>query len=274
MTIQGIIKSISSSRLSSYRKIFGCSTDEDCIHYYHWNQALSSELYILMSTIEICLRNKIHIALSEEVSFKFTGLINSNFSWYEHFSFVELDKDENPKIDRNGNDIFTETGKAFRKITHKGKRNLNLLPQIIISKLEFGKWSYVLSAKKYDNGALIDWNKLFPIIFPHFIGMDPDKHHQVIIDHIKVVKNWRNRVAHLEPVWKFSDVKDMITGNVLVPEPTNQLEVLKRLKAEVRRALNLLSWLCVDTLGHYKSTKSYQQLLHLISHDGITDFSY
>lgn len=273
MTTQGIIKSISSSRLSSYRKVFGCSTDEDCIHYYHWNQALSSELYILMSTIEVCLRNKIHVALSEEVSLKFNGSVNSNFSWYEQFSFVEVDKKGNRKTDRNGEDVFTETGKAFRKITHKGKRNLNLVPQIIISKLEFGKWSYVLSAKKYNNGDLIDWNKLFPIIFPHFIGMESDKH-QIIIDHIKAVKNWRNRLAHLEPVWKFSDVKDPVTGEVRVPEPKSKTEVLKRLNAEIRRALNLLSWLCMDTTNHYKDTKSYQRLLHLVSHDGITDFSY
>jgi hypothetical protein len=49
---------------------------------------------------------------------KFTNAIDSNFAWYDHFSFVEVDRNGNPKRDRSGNDIFTETGKAFRKITH------------------------------------------------------------------------------------------------------------------------------------------------------------
>lgn len=274
MTKHGVIKSISSPRLSSYRKIFGCKSDDACIHYYHWNLALASELYILLSTIEVCLRNKIHVALSEEVSLKFNGAVNSNFAWYEHFSFIEVDRKGNRKKDYKGEDIFTETGKAFRKITHKGRRDLNLLPQIVISKLEFGKWSYVLSAKKYNNGDLIDWHKLFPLIFPYFINMSPDKHHQMIIDHIKVVRDWRNRLAHQEPVWKFGDVKGPIKGEIKLPEPKNQIEVIQRLGGEIRRALQLLSWLCQDTLSHYKGTKSYQRLMHLASQEGIDGFSY
>lgn len=273
MTTPPIIKSISSPRLSSYKNIFGFTTDEECIPYYRWNQALSSELYILLSTIEICLRNKIHETLSEEVSTKFTSSTNSNFSWYDYFFFVEVDRAGNRKVDRSGNDVFTETGKAFRKITHnKRGRNLNRLPQIIISKLEFGKWSYVLSAKKYENGDLIDWNKLFPLVFPHFIEMEPSKH-QMVLDRIKVVKAWRNRLAHLEPVWKFSDVKHQITGEVLVPEPQNQQEVIQRLNKEIRRAMDLLLWVCADTHDHHKLSDSYKNLVFLISQEGITKFS-
>lgn len=220
------------------------------------------------------MRNKVHVALSEEVSLKFTGTIESNFTWYEYFNFVEIGRNGQPKVDHNGRPVYTETGKAFRKITHKGNKNLNLLPQIVISKLEFGKWSYVLSAKKYNDGDLIDWHKLLPAIFPYFTNMMPDKHDQILIEYIKAAKAWRNRVAHLEPVWKFKDVKDAVSGRVLLPEPRNQSEVIRRLNAEIRRSLKLLSWLCVDTLDHYKSTQSYQRLLHLASDDGINDFSY
>jgi len=271
MTTPSLIKSISSPRLSSYKNIFSCPDDESCFPYYLWNQKLSSELYVLMSNIEICLRNKVHNVLSEAVSLKFTGVINSNFSWYDHFSFIEIDRNGNRRLDRNGNEIFTETGKAFRKITHNRERNLNLLPQIIISKLEFGKWSYVLSAKKYNNGDLIDWNALFPLLFPYFIGVDPSKH-QSIIERIKVVRSWRNRLAHLEPVWKFKDIKDPVTGRVLVRSPSNPTEVIRRLNAEIRRALELLLWLCVDTHTHYKASESYEKLLFWASHDGISEF--
>lgn len=273
MTNSRIIKSISSPRLSSYKNIFHCHSDEACIPYYRWNQSLSSELYILLSTIEVCLRNSIHEALSEETSVKFTGNTNNNFCWYDYFFFFEVDKKGQRKYDRFGNPIFTETGKAFRKLTHnKQNVNLNRLPQVVISKLEFGKWSYILSAKKYENGDLIDWNKLFPIIFPNFKDMHPSKH-QTIIERIKVVKGWRNRLAHLEPVWKFSDVKDPIDGRVLVIEPKNQKEVLQRLNNEMTRAIQLLFWLCLDTCDHYKMSGSYKNLSSLISNDGIEKFS-
>lgn len=274
MTSQLIIRSISTPRLSSYKKFFACPTDESCIPYYRWNQALSSELYILLSTIEICLRNKIHIALSEEVSVKFNKdqPISSNFCWYDYFNFIEVDKHGNKKTDRKGQFIYTETGNAFRKITHKRDKNLGLLPQIVISKLEFGKWSYVLSAKKYENGDLIDWNTLFPLIFPHFIDIKPNKH-QIIIERIKDVKNWRNRLAHLEPVWKFSDVKHRITGKVLVKEPTNKQEIIQRLNKEVRKSMDLLLWLCLETHDHYKLTDSYKNLIFLISDKGLTKFT-
>jgi hypothetical protein len=271
MTTPPLIKSISSPRLSSYKNIFSCTDDESCFPYYLWNQQLSSELYVLMSNIEICLRNKIHIVLSEEVSLKFTETIESNFSWYDHFSFIEVDRHGNRVLDRHGNEIFTETGKAFRKITHNRGRNLNRLPQIIISKLEFGKWSYVLSAKKYNDGDLIDWNTLFPLIFPSFTGMDSSKH-QGIIERIRVVRSWRNRLAHLEPVWKFKDIKEAVTGRVLVRAPRNQAEVIRRLNAEIRRALELLLWLCPETHTHYKASDSYKKLLFWASHEGISKF--
>jgi hypothetical protein len=53
-------------------------------------------------------------------------------------------------------------------------------------------------------------------------------------------------------------VKEKGTGKILIYEPTNQVEVIKRLNNEIRYALQLLSWLCPDTLEHYKATKSYQ----------------
>jgi len=274
MATPTLIRSISSPRLSSYRNIFGCVDDPSCFRYYLWNQKLSSELYILFSNVEICLRNNIHIVLSDEVSLKFTGSVNSNFAWYDHFSFIEVDQHGAPKLDRNGNQVLTETGKAFRKVTHtrgRNSRNLNRLPQIIISKLEFGKWSYVLSAKKYNNGDLIDWNKLFPLLFPGFTGMHPNKH-QSIIDRIKVVGLWRNRLAHLEPVRKFQDIKDSVTGRVKIVAPTNQVEVIQRLNAEIRRATELLSWLCPDTHSHYRASTSHQELLIWASHSGIAKF--
>lgn len=274
MTKHGVIKSISSPRLSSYLTFFGCASEEDSIHYYFWNQSLSSELYILLSNIEVCLRNRIHDALSEQVSFKFNnGATDNNFSWYEHIDFYEKNKDGSTRLDRYNNPLYTETGRAFRKITHNGKNCLNRPPQVVVSKLEFGKWPHVITAKWYKNGDLVDWNSIYPTVFLGFKNMEHE-HHDFIIERVKGACKWRNRLAHQEPVWKFSTVKERGTGTVLVEEPRTQKEVIKRLNREIRNNVQLLSWLCEDTAEHYINTASYRSLLHLASHNGISEFSY
>ncbi|MEH1712616.1 hypothetical protein V7G70_18500, partial [Acinetobacter pittii] len=63
-----------------------------------------------------------------------------------------------------------------------------------------------------------------------------------------------------------------VTGHVLVRAPSNQTELIKRLNAEIRRAVELLSWVCPDTHAHYKGSDSHKQLLFWASHDGIATF--
>ena len=289
MATSAVIKSISSPRLSSYMTFFGCKDELECVKYYYWNQALSSELYILLSTIEVSLRNSIHGALSREVSMVLElkrqklgkedsgkvdpSKVQDNFAWYEHIDFFEKDKSNKTKRDSNGREILNETGKGFRKITHSGRRCLDRPPQVVVSKLEFGKWPYVLQSKWYLDGSLVDWVKLFPVIFPNYQNLTHDDHDR-IIDRVKVTCKWRNRLAHLEPVWKFGDVFKKGTKVVLIKEPKSQDEVIKRLNREIRYNLQLLSWLCEDTAKHYESTVSYKRLLQLASHEGINEFSH
>lgn len=187
--------------------------------------------------------------------------------WYQHIDFYEKDSETgSTRRDRNGRPILNETGKGFKKL--KGKQ-----PQVIVSKLEFGKWPYVLQSKWYQDSSSIDWVKVFPAIFPYFQNMSY-KSHDLIIERIKTACRWRNQLAHLEPVWKFGAVIENGTGRILVPEPRNQKEVIKRLNKEIRLCVQLLSWLCEETERHYKETASYKRLLQLASHEGISDFSY
>lgn len=251
MTTSSIIQSISSPRLSSYKEIFDCADDATCFSYYLWNQRLSSELYILFSTIEICLRNRIHIVLSEEVSLKFTNKVNSNFNWYDYFDFTKNDK----------GDFLNELGRKLHSITHEKKRNLNLLPQVVISQLSFGNWNFLISyTKKYKNGDSIEWKKLFPLIFPN-----SKKSNIIINQRVKLVRCWRNRISHLEPAWKFSDVKDPKTQAIKLVAPQNKNEVIQRLNQEINLSVQLLSWLCTETYEHYKGNEFYEKLLRCAS---------
>jgi len=253
---------ISTTRLSSYRDKFQCIDDAGALKYYYWNQSLSSELYILLHNIEVCLRNSIHIALSKEVSKKITGEEQTSYPWYKHFNFIDNVKRPNS---------LNKTGEAIRLITHKNGVDLNLPPHTVVSSLEFGKWKYILKAKRYDDNTAIEWDKIYPLIFPNFKNHRSPHKRDEILKRLDNIRNWRNRVAHLEPAWKFKDVKNE-TGKVKLHEPKNKSEIKQRLNSELRRSLDLLNWLCIESYNFYIATKSYQRLLILTQLENVEDF--
>ena len=156
-----LIRSISYARLSSYRHAFNC-TDEEALHYYYWNQVLSSELYILTHNIEICFRNQIHNELSKEVSFVKKGNTLDNFNWFDFFEFLI------PDANSPSGKKLNQTGEAFKKIKKDLiRKNVPTTPQNIVSNLEFGKWAYILRTRSYNDGKPIDWVKCLAKIFPN-----------------------------------------------------------------------------------------------------------
>lgn len=262
MSTSSIIRAISHARLSSYRHAFSC-TDEEALHYYYWNQELSAELYILIHNIEICLRNQIHVELSKEVSFVKNGNIQDNFCWFDFFEFNIPDPSSMSKEKLN------QTGEALKKIKKDLKRkNVPLTPQNIVSNLELGKWAYILRTRSYNDGTPINWNKCLGNIFPN-LNTSKKKNRDAMNARLEEIRLLRNRIAHLEPVWKFQSKK--INGSY-VSAPTTPDEILKRLDTEIYWATTFLKWLCNDSYNNYIKTNSHKNLLKLITYDGIINF--
>lgn len=257
-----LIRSISYARLSSYRHAFNC-TDEEALHYYYWNQILSSELYILTHNIEICLRNQIHNELSKEVSFVKNGNTLDNFNWFDFFEFLI------PDANAPSGKKLNQTGEAFKKIRRDlTRKNVPITPQNIVSNLEFGKWAYILRTRSYKDGKPIDWNKCLAKIFPN-LNTSKKKNREAMNARLEEIRLLRNRIAHLEPVWKFQSKQ--INGSY-VAAPKTPDEILKRLETEIYWATTFLKWLCEDTYNSYMNTNSYKRLLKLITLDGISNF--
>lgn len=255
------INSISNARLSFYKSIFECESDDQAtLKYYYWNQAVSAELYVLLHNLEVCLRNRIH----EEVSLKVSNQVSKNFAWYDQFDFSK------PGFDQHGQPNQSKTGQAIQNVkddlTTKRKAHT---PQNIICNLEFGKWPFILKTKKLKNGTSIDWNTLLQSIFPHY-NLSTKKHRTNLFDRLEEVRLLRNRVAHLEPVWKFDS--KTINGSH-VPAPTDLGTVLTRLNKEISWTINVLEWLCTDSHKHYIQTNSYRKLRMLVSNPGTMYFS-
>lgn len=255
------INSISTFRLTHYKKIFNCATDVEALKYYYWNQAISAEIYILLHNIEICLRNRIHEVLSNDASLQ----QSLNFAWFDRLYLMKPDPQNPQKV------IDTVLGSAIKKVKRDlGQKNKPPHPHNIICNLEFGKWKYVLLTKTYKDprgrsGNAIDWNTLFPLIFPQFMNHGR-KSSQKILDRLTEISKLRNRVAHLEPVWKF---EAKVFNKTVIPAPKDEVTALDRLGKEINWAIVFLSWICQDSYDHYINTNSFKRLQNLITKAGL-----
>lgn len=259
-----LVNAISVPRLNTYKTSFNCSPDEEALKYYYWNQALSAEIYVLLHNIEICLRNRIHTALSLSISELNKDTISDNYTWYEFFDFDVPDKNDPTKI------VLGETGKAVasakRKLSQKRMRNT---PQNVISNIDFGAWRHILGISHCKNGEIIKWDKINPKVFVHYADIGNRAKRKALMDRLREIGLLRNRVAHLEPVWKYKQRK---IANRIIAEPSSPEEIFSNLNQEIAATVRFMSWLCMDTYSFYIKTKSYQNLQKLIQHQTIQDF--
>ena len=266
-----LVKVISTHRLSSYKKSFNCSSDEEALKYYYWNQALSAEIYVLLHNIEICLRNRIHTALSLYVSELNKDTSSDNYNWYEFFDFEVPSKEDHRQI------VLGETGQAIESAKKKlRKKRMAATPQNVISNVDFGAWRHILSISHCknlshtNNRVLIEWNKINPQIFVHYKDIGNKNKRMFLMDRLREIGLLRNRVAHLEPVWKY---KQREIGGRKIREPSNTLEIFSNLNQEIAATVRFLSWLCSDTHDFYIKTASYKSLQELIQYRTMANFN-
>lgn len=266
-----LVQVISTHRLSSYKKSFNCSSDEEALKYYYWNQALSSEIYVLLHNIEICLRNRIHTALSLYVSQLNKESSSENYNWYDFFDF-EIPSKENHKVL-----IIGETGQTIESSKKKlSKKRMDITPQNVISNLDFGAWRHILNISHCNNlthtknRVVIDWSKINPQIFVHYKDIGNKNKRLFLMDRLREIGLLRNRVAHLEPVWKY---KQREIGGNIIREPSTVLEIFGNLRQEIAVTVKFLGWLCNETHDFYLKTASYRNLQELIQYRTIADFN-
>lgn len=264
-----LVDVISTHRLSSYKKSFNCGSDEEALLYYYWNQALSAEIYVLLHNIEICLRNRMHTALSLYVS-QLNKASSDNYNWYDFLDFDVPCKEDPSQI------VLGETGSAMESAKRKlRQKKMKITPQNVVSNVEFGAWRHILSTSHCHNlspnnrRALIEWDKINPQIFAHYKDIGNRNKRILVMDRLREIGLLRNRMAHLEPVWKY---KKRVIGNNTIREPSTILEIFSNLNQEIAATVRFLSWLCSDTHDFYIKTMSYNNLQQLIQYKNIANF--
>ena len=216
---------MSKPRLDSYKGYFHASTKE-AVGLYMWNCQLSAYLSTLLSYFEVALRNRVHWSMSSFYSRETSQSIH----WYDTIR----------------GQLKPETQKAIDKIrTIRGPRGALThrtpapSPDEIVSRVTFGFWPAIL--------AVIDQryaDQLLPGIFPsHSLNTNPRRWtvgatRKNALAFIYELNEIRNRIAHHEPLWKFSAIKDTSANpaRVITAASTNQAESIARF----RRLLALL----------------------------------
>lgn len=250
---------ISKPRLRSYKSYFKTQSIDEAIGLYMWNCELSTCFSALLSFFEVALRNNIHRTMSQ---FRSRGTSNS-YHWYDGSNGIigSLDSSIASQID----DVRHEGYGSKRKL-----RNPAPTPDEIVSRVSFGFWPGVLSAVK-------PWE--LPNVFPFHplncnrSNWNDNKKRTVALAPIYEIKDFRNRVAHHEPLWKFSAAEDRTNNSIVkLPASNNLADSLNRFK----RFLSLFdgTMKSMNEDFHYDLVKSgwRQKLDYLLSDRGIARY--
>jgi len=268
------LDSISAARLSSYRRFFNPASDTELYGLYCWNEVLSTNFMRLTGIVEVALRNRFHLALSQYAMAQHPSRIIGNAdanNWYE---VLGLSGKSSEKVKAITHDRYWN--KAQKRHTYTPKQH-PVSPNQVIANMTFGFWAPLL-----DLG--LSWDTIMPTIFPHHRyasnagHWNNQKNVGTVYARLETVRSLRNRVAHFEPLWKIPDIKEErkevrgVTVNIEYPAPTTEVEVLARLNMLYRRITQTLHWLSSDRASDHVQSEFHQKTLYLMTQEALGGF--
>lgn len=179
---------VSSPRLNSYKNYFKAKTMDEVIELYLWNGEISSCFASHLAYFEVALRNSVHRAMS---LFYSRGQFTS-CSWYD-FIWTKLRLSTRQRI--------------IEVRQRRGRESLS--PDEVVASVSLGFWPVVLRNIESAHAPSI-----FSAIFPHHpLSATPADWRDAevrrhAIRFVFELHAFRNRLAHHEPLWKFSPVKN------------------------------------------------------------------
>lgn len=240
-----IIPLISTPRLNSYRITFKTTSDVDLYGVYIWAQHASASLYPLTQNLEITLRN----AIDCEAKRRFGQY------WWNTIA-------QRPNKQAQANLFLDNIAKAKSKLTKdwtEKERNKLGLPRNspiptpiptwthdqIIAATEFSTWQFILVDAFDSPHPSQNSNFLWPIstgkAFKNYANITPNagQIRSKLINLIKELRDYRNRLFHHEPIWiKDPSVIDSRTAINTIRQKINKIELL--INAVDTRKLKLL----------------------------------
>jgi len=242
-------------RLSMYEKIFKTSDPLELHGAYIWSVKASASIHPLLGSLEVALRNSIHICATQKIS----------TNWYDQLktkkrkSWANAKRDQR-NIDWHNSQVHTIKKKLARKTPPSGLTVHDLL----VAKMDFGFWDNLLRECFSVNGdkkAL--WPQCMPVVFPNL----PKGHTNASVQtEISILRELRNDIAHNSPIWKHKSVTDVKTALAYVNTQIDRIiEIIKWLSTEK------IDFLEVHMLQSEAKRIASQEYLQLCQRKDITD---
>jgi hypothetical protein len=230
-----LVQALAPARLAPYRS--RCTTDQEAVCLYLHNLHLSRELYPVLNSVEVALRNRIHTAATAHFG---------SPDWFRDARLLRLEWRQRNKVEEVQDNFWRELHLPVRQIR---QGSLPLPPPANaddhVAALTFGFWTALLSGpyerRLWDGARVTTSPNLIPAVFPH--APRADRVRATIFPLVDRLRKLRNRVSHNEPILWWSP----------------------GLQAEYRTARQVLGWIsptlsqlmqCVDgfdvayTAGH------------------------
>ncbi|USX37512.1 Abi family protein [Pseudomonas putida] len=266
------LDAISVPRLSTYRQFFNPANDEELYGIYCWNEVLGSNFLRLIGSVEVTLRNKFHLHLSQHahtVQWPYVGSPDSN-DWYSHANLRGKSEDKVKAITHDARYDQRSQRKIYTPKPHF------VSPNNVVSSMTFGFWAPLLDLN-------LPWKTLIPQIFSkHRYAATANYWNQArigtIYERLNAVRDIRNRAAHFEPIWKIKDMPEEIrairgvTPRIEYLAPVNETEALVRLQIIYDRITQLLYWMSPERAADHQSSDLHKKTSYLLTQAGLDQF--
>ena len=264
------ILTLSQNRLESYRTYFSLNTDEECLGVYLWNDSLSSAFFKIIGIFEIAFRNMLHRELSSLFyAHRTQGTLFDN-DWYNHLASSGI--------------INQQTISILKKTTHhkvsvragstptSQPKNPPPLPGKVVSAQTIGFWIKLIETTR----TSIDWKTVFFKGFKGHFARYPSYWNTRSVDDLLIrleqVAELRDRVAHHEPLWKFTEIVHPISGQQIYPFAQNPSESILRMSTLHHRLTILLGWISQDRKNDYLHSHYSKNFNWLCREETIENF--
>jgi Abi-like protein len=259
--LQAVAQAISHVRLGSYKRFFQTATDQEAMGLYQWNEDLRAAFARTTDLIEVVLRNQFHAALSQRYGQH--GSAGSR-DWYAHL------------------DLPQKSSHKVREITHVLRAGLwrprhpARKPDDVVSDLTFGFWPRLLDVSTDASQVAVPWDQIIPDIMPDHrqraaTSWRPQARQDALFARLDLCNDLRNRIAHLEPIWKLGTLKEEARNRSGKPVKTvdgptrTPQESLNRLLLIDTRLMELLHWLSPTVARLYGQCPAHARCVALLT---------
>lgn len=226
-----IIPLISTPRLDSYQLTFRTVSDVDLYGVYIWAQHAAASLYPITQNLEITLRNTIDCEAKNRFGTYWWNAIAYNVGWQANLFLNNIKKAEQKLTD-----AWEDKERKRLKLSRHAP-----IPTVqpvwshdqIIAATEFSTWQFIL-VDSFNSPIPADNHKyLWPVsiskAFKNYaiINSNQSTVRRDLINYIKELRDYRNRLFHHEPIWiKSPGVNDPRTAIDTIRNKINKIESL------------------------------------------------